>query len=161
MLIVNLGTPDATDTAVDAALSEGILSDGRVIENQGLNWRLVLNVIILTLRPRRKGRDYEKIWNRERNKSPLKTITRSQAEKLRADARAVDPAHHGRLGDALRQSVDGGAASRRWPRPAATASCSCRSIRNMPRRPRATVCDKAFRTLIKMRWQPAVRVAPP
>ena len=40
--------------------------------------------IILPRRPRVKGRDYEKIWNRERNESPLKTITRAQAAKLAA-----------------------------------------------------------------------------
>ena len=84
VLIVNLGTPDATDAAsVRRYLSE-FLSDPRVIEDQGLIWKFVLNAIILTTRPRRKGLDYEKIWNRERNESPLKTITRSQAAKLRA-----------------------------------------------------------------------------
>ena len=65
------------------------LSDPRVIENQGRLWKLVLNGIILPVRPRRKGRDYDKIWNRERNESPLKTITRAQAEKLARDARAA------------------------------------------------------------------------
>ena len=60
------------------------LSDRRVIEDQGLIWKFILNVIILPLRPRRKARDYETIWNRERNESPLKTITRAQAEKLAA-----------------------------------------------------------------------------
>ncbi|WP_204316960.1 ferrochelatase, partial [Klebsiella aerogenes] len=29
-----------------------------------------------------KARDYLKIWNTERDESPLKTITRAQAEKL-------------------------------------------------------------------------------
>ena len=58
------------------------LSDRRVIEENRLKWWLVLNLIILTVRPGRKGRDYDKIWNKERNESPLKTITRSQAEKL-------------------------------------------------------------------------------
>ena len=67
------------------------LSDPRVIENQGLVWKFVLNAIILTTRPRRKGLDYEKIWNRERNESPLKTITRAQAAKLRATLDAIDP----------------------------------------------------------------------
>jgi len=34
--------------------------------------------------PARKGRDYDKIWNKERNESILKTITRAQADKLAA-----------------------------------------------------------------------------
>ena len=67
------------------------LSDARVIENQGLVWKFVLNAIILPRRPKAKGRDYEKIWNRERNESPLKTITRAQAEKLAAMLASVDP----------------------------------------------------------------------
>src|SRR5438876_10031196 len=88
VLIVNLGTPDATDAASVRRYLKEFLSDARVIENQGLIWKFVLNAIILTTRPKRKGLDYEKIWNREHNESPLKTITRSQAAKLRA---STDP----------------------------------------------------------------------
>ena len=43
---------------------------------------VVLNFMILTVRPARKGRDYDKIWNRNRNESPRKTITRWQSDKL-------------------------------------------------------------------------------
>src|SRR6478736_5073164 len=92
VLIANLGTPDATDPASVRRYLREFLSDARVIENQGLIWKFVLNAAILPRRPRAKGRDYEKIWNRERNESPLKTITRSQAEKLRATLDAIDPA---------------------------------------------------------------------
>ena len=91
VLIVNLGTPDATDAPSVRRYLREFLSDARVIENQGLVWKFVLNAIILPRRPRVKGRDYEKIWNRERNESPLKTITRAQAAKLRATLDAVDP----------------------------------------------------------------------
>jgi len=91
VLIVNLGTPDATDAGSVRRYLREFLSDARVIENQGLVWKFVLNAIILPRRPRVKGRDYEKIWNRERNESPLKTITRAQAAKLRATVEAVDP----------------------------------------------------------------------
>jgi ferrochelatase len=45
-----------------------------VIENQGLFWKLALNGIILNTRPARKAKDYQKIWNHEKNESPLKTI---------------------------------------------------------------------------------------
>src|SRR5512133_3841120 len=82
VLLVNLGTPDSTGYwAVRRYLKE-FLSDRRVIEENRLKWWLVLNLIILSVRPRRKGRDYDKIWNRERDESPLRTITRAQAEKL-------------------------------------------------------------------------------
>ncbi len=79
VLLVNLGTPDATDYWSMRRYLKEFLSDRRVIEENSLLWKFVFNVIILTKRPRAKGRDYDKIWNRERDESPLKTITRSQA----------------------------------------------------------------------------------
>src|SRR5207302_1607504 len=82
VLLVNLGTPDATDYWSMRRYLKEFLSDRRVIEENRLKWWFVLNLIILSVRPRRKGRDYDKIWNRERDESPLKTITRAQAEKL-------------------------------------------------------------------------------
>ena len=84
ILLVNLGTPDAADAPAVRRYLKEFLSDPRVIEKTGWLWRFVLNWLILPLRPRRKARDYAKIWNSERNESPLKTITRSQAEKLAA-----------------------------------------------------------------------------
>src|SRR2546429_7958023 len=84
VLLGNLGTPDATDYFSMRRYLKEFLSDRRVIEENRIKWWLVLNLIILSVRPRRKGRDYDNIWNRERDESPLKTITRSQAEKLSA-----------------------------------------------------------------------------
>src|SRR5579862_9517849 len=81
VLIVNLGTPDATDAATVRRYLREFLSDARVIERQGLAWKIILNAFILTRRPAVKGRDYEKIWNRDKNESPLKSITRTQAAK--------------------------------------------------------------------------------
>ena len=160
MLIVNLGTPDATDAGVGAPLSAEFLSDARVIENQGLVWKFVLNAIILPRRPRVKGRDYEKIWNRERNELPLKTITRAQAAKLRATLDAIDPAIM--VDWAMRYgnpSMD--------TRIEAMAKAGCERILLLPLYPQyaaatsATVCDAAFATLAKLRDQPALRVVPP
>jgi ferrochelatase len=90
VLLVNLGTPDATDYWSMRRYLKEFLSDPRVIETNRALWWLILNLVVLTIRPGRKGRDYEKIWNRERNESPLKTITRAQAEKL-ADTLEADP----------------------------------------------------------------------
>src|SRR5438309_2213488 len=71
VLLVNLGTPDATDYWSMRRYLKEFLSDRRVIEENRLKWWLVLNLIVLTVRPRRRGRNYERIWNRERNESPL------------------------------------------------------------------------------------------
>src|SRR5919198_924351 len=82
VLIVNLGTPDSADAAGVRRYLKEFLADKRVIEETGLIWKIVLNGIILRFRPRRKARDYQKIWNTELDESPLKTFTRSQAQKL-------------------------------------------------------------------------------
>lgn len=160
VLVVNLGTPDATDAPSVRRYLREFLSDARVIENQGLVWKFVLNAIILPRRPRVKGRDYEKIWNRERNESPLKTITRAQAGKLRLTLDAIDPTIM--VDWAMRYgnpSLDS--------RIEALAKAGCERILLLPLYPQyaaatsATVCDMAFLTLIKLRDQPALRVVPP
>src|SRR5258707_14923779 len=84
VLLVNLGTPDSADARGVRVYLKEFLSDPRVIEDQGLKWKLVLNGIILRTRPSRKARDYRKIWNTEKNESPIKTITRAQSDKLAA-----------------------------------------------------------------------------
>src|SRR6185369_10371764 len=66
------------------------LSDRRVIEENRLKWWLVLNLIILSVGAGCLRRNYDKIWNRERDESPLRTITRAQAEKLAALLGAAD-----------------------------------------------------------------------
>jgi ferrochelatase len=158
VLLVNLGTPDATDYWSMRRYLKEFLSDRRVIEENRIKWWLVLNLIILTFRPARKGRDYDKIWNRERNESFLKTITRSQSDKLGATL-ANDP----------RLLVDW---AMRYGNPSirsklvAMQAAGCDRILLVPLYPQyaaatsATVCDKAFEALAAMRWQPALRVAP-
>src|SRR5580692_12219468 len=74
VLLVNLGTPEGCDAGSVRRYLREFLSDPRVIENQGLIWKLILNGIILRRRPGIKALDYRKIWNKERDESPLKTI---------------------------------------------------------------------------------------
>ena len=118
----------------------------------------ILNLIILSVRPGRKGKDYEKIWNREKNESYLKTITRSQAEKLDASL-ANDPRL---LVDWAMRYGNPSIASRLE----AMQKAGCDRILIVPLYPQyaaattATVADKAFEALSVMRWQPALRVAP-
>jgi protoporphyrin/coproporphyrin ferrochelatase len=158
VLLVNLGTPDATDYWSMRRYLKEFLSDRRVIEVPRLVWWPILNLIILTVRPGRKGKDYDKIWNQERNEGPLKTITRSQADKLNAalaDPRIV-------VDWAMRYANPAIA-----PRLAALQEQGCDRILLVPLYPQyaaattATVCDQAFRALMTLRWQPTVRVAPP
>jgi len=160
VLLVNLGTPDSTDYwAVRRYLKE-FLSDRRVIEENPLKWWLVLNLIILTVRPGRKGRDYDKIWNRERNESPLKTITRSQSDKLDEMLDKVDKRI--RVDWAMRYGNPSIAS-----RLDALVAQNCERILVVPLYPQyaapttATVCDEVFRSLRRMRFQPTIRIAAP
>ena len=84
MLLANLGTPDGYDYWPMRRYLKEFLSDRRVIETNPVLWWFILNGIILTLRPQKSGKAYEKIWNKALNESPLKTITRAQSEKLAA-----------------------------------------------------------------------------
>ncbi|MBZ0217959.1 MAG: ferrochelatase, partial [Fimbriimonadaceae bacterium] len=83
VLLINLGTPEATDYWSMRKYLKEFLSDPRVIEVNPLIWWPLLNGVILSVRPRKSGRNYDKIWNFERNESPLRTYTRAQADKLR------------------------------------------------------------------------------
>jgi ferrochelatase len=159
VLLVNLGTPDTCDARGVRVYLKEFLSDKRVIEDQGLLWKAILNGIILRIRPARKARDYQKIWNVEKNESPLKTITRAQAEKLAADIAdhehvVVDWAM--RYGNpSIRSRID------------ALAGQGCSRLLVLPLYPQysaatsATVCDEVFRVLADMRAQPILRVSPP
>src|SRR5579871_1408380 len=71
VLIVNLGTPEGTDFWSIRRYLKEFLSDRRVIETPRAIWLPILQFILLT-RPRAKGRDYDAIWNHERNEGPLK-----------------------------------------------------------------------------------------
>jgi len=161
VLLVNLGTPEATDYWSMRRYLKQFLSDRRVIETPRLIWWPLLHGVILTVRPGRKGKDYAAIWNNERNEGPLKTITRAQAEKL-AQAFAATAGE--------RVVVDW---AMRYGQPAIGQQLlrlkeqGCDRILLVPLYPQyaaattATVCDAAFDALKAMRWQPALRVAPP
>ncbi|MGE4371874.1 MAG: ferrochelatase [Xanthobacter sp.] len=160
VLLVNLGTPDGTDYWSMRRYLKEFLSDRRVIEVNRLLWWVVLNVIILTVRPGPKGRDYASIWNRERDESPLLTITRAQAEKLVPRLTALDP----------RIRVD---FAMRYGNPSISSRIKaleaegCARILVVPLYPQyaaattATVGDATFDVLKTMRRQPALRLAPP
>lgn len=146
VLLVNLGTPDTADAPGVRVYLKEFLSDPRVIEDQGLIWQLVLNGIILRSRPRTKALDYRKIWNTERNESPLKTITRSQRDKLAAalsDRSHVVVDWAMRYGNpSIKAGIDALIARD------ANAFSPCRCTRNIPRRPRrpsATKCSVCSR----------------
>ncbi|MCG6933742.1 MAG: ferrochelatase [Gallionella sp.] len=81
ILLVNLGTPDApTAKAVRPYLKE-FLSDPRVVEIPRPIWWLILNGIILNIRPKKSAAKYASIWTPEG--SPLRVHTEKQTVLLR------------------------------------------------------------------------------
>ena len=164
MLLVNLGTPEKADYWAIRRYLKEFLSDRRVVETNPLIWSLLLNLVILQRRPQAKIKDYQAIWNKELDESPLRTITRASAHKL---VEAI--AQHGR--DPLGKCIVDWAM--RYGKPAigerlrALREQGCDRILLVPLYPQycaatsATVCDKAFDALKQMRWQPTLRVAAP
>lgn len=154
VLLVNLGTPDGTDYwSMRRYLSE-FLSDPRVIEVPQPIWQLILQGPILTFRPSKSGRAYDKIWTDEG--SPLLVYTRAQAEKLNARIGSEDlivdfamnygnPSIASKLERLKEQGCDRICVVPLYPQYSATTT--------------ASVCDRTFKALEKMRWQPAIRTA--
>ena len=159
VLLLNLGTPDGTGYWPMRRYLKEVRSDRRVIEVPRLIWWPLLNGLILTKRPAAKGRDYQKIWNTERDEGPLKTISRAQAEKLGTALGG----HPNVVVDWAMRYANPSTGSRI----AALQAQGCDRILLVPLYPQyaapttATAADQAFRALMRMRWQPAVRVAPP
>ena len=159
ILLINLGTPEATSYWPMRRYLKEFLSDRRVIEVNPALWWVLLNGIILTTRPKRSGHAYDKIWNRERNESPLKTVTRSQAEQLAE-----------RLAGLSNVVVDWGMRYGFPPvgeRIKALKDQGCDRILLFPLYPQysasttATALDACYDALKGMRWQPAIRTVPP
>ena len=81
ILLVNLGTPDEpTPSAVRRYLKQ-FLSDTRVVEIWKPLWWLILNGIILNVRPKKTAKKYASIWRSDG--SPLRVYTLRQAQMLR------------------------------------------------------------------------------
>ncbi|MCA1243661.1 ferrochelatase [Stappia stellulata] len=160
VLLVNLGTPDGTDFRSMRRYLREFLSDKRVIEWPRALWYPILYGIVLNTRPTKSGKAYDEIWNRELDESPLRTITRSQADKLAADM--TDP--DGRI------VVDW---AMRYGNPSIPSRLEhlreqgCERLLVFPLYPQysasttATVNDVVFNELTKLRWQPALRTVPP
>ena len=159
VLLVNLGTPDGTDyTSMRRYLRE-FLTDKRVIEWPRALWYPILFGIVLNTRPGKVGKAYESIWNKDLDESYLRTYTRNQSDRL-AEAFTAHP-------DII---VDW---AMRYGQPSiperltALKDAGCERILLFPLYPQyaasttATVNDKAFETLMAMRWQPALRTVPP
>jgi len=82
VLLVNLGTPDAPHAPEVRRYLREFLSDPRVLDISPIGRWLLLNLIILPLRPARSAEAYQKIWTA--GGSPLLTHSRDLCERVRA-----------------------------------------------------------------------------
>ena len=157
VLIVNLGTPDSTDWLDIRKYLKEFLSDRRVIEVNPIIWQIILNTIILNFRPSRTAKAYKKIWRKEENISPLLYYTKQQANKISNSMSQenviVDFAM--RYGNpSIKSKI------------AKLHELGCENLVILPLYPQyaaattATVCDEVYRTLMKMRWQPSLKIIP-
>lgn len=96
VLLVNLGTPDQPDTRSLRKYLKQFLSDPRVVEIPRLLWWLILNLVILRIRPRKSAKKYQSVWTDEG--SPLLVTGQKQAQSLAEGFRSRKWAVHAELG---------------------------------------------------------------
>ncbi|HEY3328266.1 MAG TPA: ferrochelatase [Novimethylophilus sp.] len=81
VLLLNLGTPDTPTPQALRRYLRQFLGDRRVVEIPRALWWLVLNLVILNIRPKKSAEKYAKIWSKDG--SPLLVHTERQAKMLR------------------------------------------------------------------------------
>ncbi len=157
ILIVNLGTPDSTNWLDIRKYLKEFLSDRRVIEVNPLIWQIILNLFILTFRPSKTAKAYKEIWMEDKNMSPLRYFTESQSEKLSKQLgnenlivdfamRYGNPSIYSKIYGLQKKGCENLIILPLYPQYAAATT--------------ATVCDEVYRTLMKMRWQPSLKIIP-
>ena len=157
ILIINLGTPDSTSWFDIRKYLREFLSDRRVIEVNPVIWQIILNLFILTFRPSKTARAYKEIWMKKENMSPLFYYTKQQSEKtsqfFNKENTIVDFAM--RYGNpSIKSKIH------------KLHEMGCENLVILPLYPQyaaattATVCDEVYRTLMKMRWQPNLKIIP-
>ncbi|MBC3765358.1 ferrochelatase [Neptunicella marina] len=99
VLITNLGTPDAPSKKALKPYLKEFLSDPRVVEVPRVIWSLILNLVILQIRPARSAEAYQGVWT-ERG-SPLLFHTEDQAIALQhqLSAQNIEVAYAMRYGN--------------------------------------------------------------
>ena len=152
VILCNLGTPDAPQTVELRRYLKEFLSDPRVVEVPRLLWWIILNFIILRIRPRRSAKLYRSVWTEDG--SPLLVYSRAQvagvqkllAEKYGDQVPVVLGMRYGNpsIQSAIKQLTD----------------LNVRDIIVLPLYPQysgattGSTFDAVAKTLTKMRWVP-------
>ncbi len=155
VLVINLGTPDSTSWFDIRKYLKEFLSDRRVIEVNPIIWQIILNLFILNLRPSKTAKAYKEIWMKDKNISPLLYYTQKQAEKLSKSItkenviidfamRYGNPSIKNKINELHSKGCENLIILPLYPQYAAATT--------------ATVCDEVYRVLMKMRWQPSLKI---
>ncbi len=156
VLLVNLGTPDDTSTPSVRRYLKQFLSDPRVVEVPRVLWWLILNGVILRIRPSRTAEAYKTVWDEETG-SPLLDIAKKQTagiqqmlpEQLAGNAQVALAMRYGN------PSVESALAELR--------AANVRRLVVLPLYPQysgstvASVFDEVTRQLTHVRWIPELR----
>ncbi len=157
VLIINLGTPDSTSWQDIRKYLKEFLSDRRVIEVNPIIWQIILNLFILTFRPSKTAKAYKEIWMENENMSPLLYYTKKQSDKISQSLsneniiidfamRYGNPSIKSKIHILHERGCENLVILPLYPQYAAATT--------------ATVCDEVYRTLMKMRWQPSLKIIP-
>lgn len=154
ILIINLGTPDEASAPALRRYLKEFLSDPRVVEIPKAIWWLILNGIILNIRPKKSAAKYASVWMKEG--SPLRVHTERQAKLLKG--LLGERGHHVTVDWAMRYGT------RSVPEMLAHLKANgATRILLVPMYPQyaasttATVVDEACRWLLQLRNQPEMR----
>ena len=155
VLLVNLGTPDAPTTPAVRRFLKEFLSDPRVVEYPRLLWWLILNGIILRVRPSRSAEAYRKIWTDDG--SPLMLNSKKLADGVREQLEQRAPGeYHVELGMTYGEPSIGSAIDK-------LQAAGAWRLLVLPFYPQysgtttASVFDAVTDKLQTMRWVPATR----
>ncbi|WP_373975373.1 ferrochelatase [Chitinibacter sp. SCUT-21] len=159
ILLVNLGSPDAPTAKAVRPYLKQFLSDPRVVEIPRPIWWVILNGIILNIRPKKSAAKYASIWTKDG--SPLRVWTDKLTKLVK-----------GTLGDRYRGEISVDYAMR-YGNPSIESQIlkfkaqNCQHLLVVPLYPQyaasttASVFDEVSRVLQKTRFQPTLRMAPP
>lgn len=156
VLVVNLGTPDAPTTAAVRRYLREFLWDPRVVEYPRALWWLILNLVILVIRPSQSAHAYQQIWTD--SGSPLLSHSQRIAGALQ---QKLASQLNGNISVALAMT---------YGNPSIRAgldelhAVGARRIVVLPLYPQysgtttASVFDKVFAALSRRRWMPELRL---
>jgi ferrochelatase len=144
VLIVNLGTPDSTSWFDIRKYLKEFLSDRRVIEVNPIIWQIILNLFILTFRPSKTAKAL--LYYTKKQAEKLSTYIKKENTVIDFAMRYGNPSIKSKILKLHEQGCENLVILPLYPQYAAATT--------------ATVCDEVYRVLMKMRWQPSLKIIP-